>query len=111
MTTIKEAYNQWSLLYDTNQNKTRDLEAKAIRSLLDNSKFRNTLEIGCGTGKNTIWLSTISEEHTAVDFSEEMLRKARLKIASHSVQFVEADINHDWNFAKGLHDLINPLSG
>lgn len=27
---VKDAYNSWSEIYDTNENKTRDLEAKAL---------------------------------------------------------------------------------
>jgi hypothetical protein len=30
MSSVEKAYNQWSEQYDTNENKTRDLEAAAI---------------------------------------------------------------------------------
>jgi ubiquinone/menaquinone biosynthesis C-methylase UbiE len=48
---IKEAYNHWAKQYDTNLNKTRDLEAVALRESLANISFQTCLEIGCGTGK------------------------------------------------------------
>ena len=58
---VKEAYKNWSKQYDTNINKTRDLEAISIRNVLSEIKFNTCLEIGCGTGKNTEWLITKGE--------------------------------------------------
>ena len=52
----REMYNKWAEQYDTNYNKTRDLEAFALRLTLSDFSFDNCLEIGCGTGKNTQWL-------------------------------------------------------
>ena len=50
---VEQAYNNWAEQYDSNENKTRDLEAKALREVLADMIFENCLEIGCGTGKNT----------------------------------------------------------
>jgi len=102
----RNAYNIWSQQYDTNQNKTRDLEAVALRETLARKTFRRTLEIGCGTGKNTQWLQTVSSKVVAVDLSEEMLAKAKEKITASNVHFHQADITQAWTFAEGLFDLI-----
>jgi 2-polyprenyl-3-methyl-5-hydroxy-6-metoxy-1,4-benzoquinol methylase len=102
----KQAYNVWASQYDTNENKTRDLEQHALRENLSPLSFDNILEIGCGTGKNTAWLITRAKMLTAVDFSDEMLAKAREKITSLHVNFKQADINNDWTFGHGLYDLI-----
>jgi 2-polyprenyl-3-methyl-5-hydroxy-6-metoxy-1,4-benzoquinol methylase len=102
----KQAYNVWASQYDTNENKTRDLEKQALRENLSPLSFDNILEIGCGTGKNTAWLITRAKMLTAVDFSDEMLAKAREKITSQHVNFRQADINNDWTFGHGLYDLI-----
>lgn len=53
---IKQAYDAWAAQYDTNLNKTRDLEGLAPRLSLAKLPFSKVLEIGCGTGKNTEWL-------------------------------------------------------
>jgi predicted TPR repeat methyltransferase len=74
---IKQAYNIWADQYDSNSNKTRDLEAISLRTTLQDFQFNNCLEIGCGTGKNTAYLVTIAKQVTAVDLSEEMLSKAK----------------------------------
>jgi len=103
----KQAYNIWSKQYDTNENKTRDLEAKALRKTLKSIDFDDCLEIGCGTGKNTEWLSQKAKHLTAVDFSEEMIGIAKSKINSDKVTFLQADITKDWNFISGKYDLIS----
>ena len=103
----QSAYNNWASQYDTNENKTRDLEAKALREILSNVNFKSCLEIGCGTGKNTEWLLTRADEITAVDLSEEMLSKAKEKIPSEKVDFLIADINSEWNFTNKSFDLVS----
>lgn len=103
---IKNAYNQWASQYDTNANKTRDLEAVALRNTLNNIPFANCLEIGCGTGKNTEWFVTKSTQVTSIDFSEEMLAKAKQKITASNVQFIQADIKNNWEFGNEF-DLVS----
>ena len=103
---VKQAYNIWADQYDSNLNKTRDLEGISIRSFLADQVFDNCLEIGCGTGKNTEVLLIKAKQVTAVDFSEEMLSKARQKINAEHVQFVQADITKDWDFANSKYDLV-----
>ena len=104
---IKEAYQEWSEQYDTNENKTRDLEALALRSVLSTIKFQNVLEFGCGTGKNTVWFEQNAQEVIAADFSEAMMAKAAQKIVTSNVEFVIADINKPWNFTADKFDLIS----
>lgn len=102
----REAYNLWAAQYDSNENKTRDLEGRALRETLTGIDFERCLEIGCGTGKNTEWLVTKGKKITSVDSSEEMLKRARAKISSANVQFRQADVNLPWSFAEGRYDLV-----
>lgn len=102
----QQAYNSWAAQYDTNENKTRDLEAKALRAILSTISFDAVLEIGCGTGKNTEWILQKANSITAVDLSREMLAKAKEKIQSEKVEFIEADINSEWTFTNKSFDLI-----
>lgn len=103
----QQAYNSWASQYDTNENKTRDLEAKALRTILSTISFNTVLEIGCGTGKNTAWLLQKAEHITAADLSEEMLSKAKEKIQSKKVAFIQANINDEWNFTEKNFDLVS----
>jgi ubiquinone/menaquinone biosynthesis C-methylase UbiE len=104
---IEQAYNQWASQYDTNENKTRDLEKKVLRDTLGALSFSKVLEIGCGTGKNTEWLIEKAEAVTSVDFSGEMLAKAKAKIHSYKVHFKQADITQEWDFAESPYDLVS----
>ena len=104
---VKEAYNSWADQYDSNINRTRDLEAISLRETIVNIQFETCLEIGCGTGKNTEWLVTKCKEITAVDLSEEMLLKAKEKIKSANVTFQKTDINYEWRFVIYKFDLIS----
>lgn len=103
---VRQAYDQWATQYDTNQNKTRDLEAFSLRQTLHDRHFGRILEIGCGTGKNTAWLQTICDELLAIDLSEEMLAIAKTKVLSDKVTFLQADITANWDFAENSFDLV-----
>lgn len=74
--------------------------------MLAHISIENCLEIGYGTGKNTEFLVQIADKITAVDFSEEMLARAKQKIRYNKVKFVQADITGDWNFTPVIYDLI-----
>jgi ubiquinone/menaquinone biosynthesis C-methylase UbiE len=102
---VAEGYKAWSKIYDTNENKTRDLEAISLIENLSTIQFDNCLEIGCGTGKNTVWLETIAKHITAVDLTPAMVEKAKAKVQTQNVHFEIADINQEWNFTKHEYDL------
>lgn len=104
---IQEAYNAWSVQYDSNKNFTRDLEGKALRSILGEIRFDRCVEMGCGTGKNTGWLSSKAKEVFAIDFSEAMLAKAKNKIRNPSVVFIQANMLDEWIFLPVKVDLIS----
>lgn len=102
---VKQAYNAWSETYDSVENKTRDLEAKALREIITNKNPR-ILEIGCGTGKNTQFLQTKAERLVAVDFSPAMLERAKAKIRAEHVEFRQMDLREIWDFADHSFDLV-----
>lgn len=95
----EHAYDNWSEQYDTNMNLTRDLEARALRSVLASTAKTRILEFGCGTGKDSEWLIERAEILIGVDLSAAMLARARNKIKSPAAQFLKADINEEWTFA------------
>jgi ubiquinone/menaquinone biosynthesis C-methylase UbiE len=103
---VQNAYNSWASQYDSQENKTRDLEARSLTETLQELTFNRCLEIGCGTGKNTEWLSLRATQVVAIDFSQEMLNKARAKIQCDKVLFLQADLMKNWSFATDPFDLI-----
>lgn len=102
----QQAYNQWAGTYNDTINKTRDLELQAKQQVLKDIPYSTVLELGCGTGKNTEWLLQKAAAVTAVDFSESMMAKAKERISSSKVNFVQADINKEWQFVAQPVDLI-----
>jgi ubiquinone/menaquinone biosynthesis C-methylase UbiE len=103
---IKISYNSWAEQYDTNENKTRDLDKTATIKTLSKYAFDNVIELGCGTGKNTEWLITKAKSVIGLDFSEEMLKKARRKINSNKIKFLQTDLKEPWPIENNFADLI-----
>lgn len=103
---IQDAYNEWSSIYDSNTNLTRDLDEQIIRQVLANKHFTSALEVGCGTGKNTVFLTQIAEKVLAFDFSEGMVAQARKKVSGKHVRFEMVDITQPWRCENGSFDLI-----
>jgi ubiquinone/menaquinone biosynthesis C-methylase UbiE len=102
----RELYDQWSGSYDSVENKTRDLEKLAARQVLAGIAMDNVIELGCGTGKNTEWLAQQASHVTAVDFSGEMLAKAKQKITANNVVFQQVDLLQPWTFTDRKADLV-----
>ncbi|MDX2215583.1 MAG: class I SAM-dependent methyltransferase [Oculatellaceae cyanobacterium bins.114] len=107
---VQDAYNHWSTTYDTDINLTRDLDQAVTRKTLSDSRFQSVIELGCGTGKNTLFLAEIAETVHAMDFSANMLQRAREKIEStletNNVVFSVADITQSWAYDDQSIDLI-----
>lgn len=103
---IKKAYNIWANQYDTNKNRTRDLDKTATIETLSKYDFESVLELGCGTGKNTTWLLSKAKQIIGLDFSKEMLNKAKEKIADERVIFKRIDLSESWKIENNFADLI-----
>jgi ubiquinone/menaquinone biosynthesis C-methylase UbiE len=103
---IQSAYNEWSETYDSDENLTRDLDQHLTQSHLGSHHFNSILEIGCGTGKNTVFLTQIGTSVHAVDFSQGMIEKAKKKVRKQNVSFSMMDITNHWDFDNGSFDLI-----
>jgi len=99
-------YDQWSETYDAVENKTRDLEKTACETILGDLKFSSVIELGSGTGKNTMWLAERAAEVLSVDFSEEMQAVARSKVSKSNVKFLIADVRRPWVFGNCEPDLV-----
>jgi ubiquinone/menaquinone biosynthesis C-methylase UbiE len=102
-----DSYDKWAASYDAMKNKTRDLEAGVLRQTFLNPHYGNIIELGCGTGKNTNWLAQKADHIMALDFSSEMIKKAKEKMTAENVDFIETDINSDWPVNPGWANLIS----
>ncbi len=103
---IEKAYNIWADQYDSNSNKTRDLDTKSTIETLNKFDFSKVIELGCGTGKNTNYLLKKADKIIGLDFSQEMLNKAKAKIQDERAEFQKADLTAEWNIENDYADLI-----
>ena len=103
---IQNAYNEWAEIYDTNTNLTRDLDQKVTRDTLADQHFNSILELGCGTGKNTAFLVQIGARVHALDFSQGMIEKAKVKVKAENVRFEMANLTKRWPCENEAYDLI-----
>lgn len=104
---VNEAYTDWSTTYDSDRNRTRDLDQAVAQRELGELHCRAILEIGCGTGKNTQLLAEIGAQVLALDFSPGMIEKAKTKVDRANVTFELADINQGWPCKDRSFDLIS----
>jgi ubiquinone/menaquinone biosynthesis C-methylase UbiE len=106
-TETRAAYDAWAASYDTAPNRTRDLDAQVLRLQTALAlEGADVLEVGCGTGKNTEWLAVQARSVLALDFSSGMLEKARLRVRSERVRFVEHDLREPWPVAPSSMDAV-----
>ncbi len=103
---IQNAYNEWSGIYDTNENLTRDLDQKVTRETLAGQHFESILELGCGTGKNTLFLVEFGKNVHALDFSVGMVEKAKEKVKTGNIRFSMVDLTKGWPCEDRSYDLV-----
>ena len=103
---IAAAYNDWAETYDIVQNQTRDLAAKVLRHVDLKLDGRKVVEVGCGTGRNTTWLSERAAGIVGLDFSEEMLARARARVDDPRIRFVQHDVRMTWPLTDASADVV-----
>lgn len=106
---VAKAYDEWAENYDTDPNLTRDLAAQALKQADLNFAGRAIIEVGCGTGRNTEWLigpAAGAKDIVALDFSDEMLARARNRVRDPRVRFVQHDVRSSWPIADASADVV-----
>jgi len=104
---VRDAYDLWSKHYDSDLNKTRDLDEMIMKQYLRDKRFDSILELGSGTGKNSSHFLEHTDFLLSVDFSEKMMAEAKAKIRSPKAKYHQFDICQPWNFSKEKFDLIS----
>lgn len=104
---VQSAYDRWSTTYDQDKNATRDLDQLITRRFAQDRHFNQTLELGCGTGKNTKIFTKKSQFVTALDFSRGMIETATSVVKAANIRFIRADINQGIPLKDNVFDLIS----
>jgi cytosine/adenosine deaminase-related metal-dependent hydrolase/ubiquinone/menaquinone biosynthesis C-methylase UbiE len=80
-TSAREGFAAWAEVYDNLPNPLLTLEQRFLSALLPEIRGVDIVEIGCGTGR---WLDVLASQMPSsligVDFSPEMVERARLKM-------------------------------
>jgi ubiquinone/menaquinone biosynthesis C-methylase UbiE len=103
---VARAYDRWAAQYNTDRNATRDLDGVVVRAAPLQLSGRRVLELGCGTGKNSVWLAKQARELIALDFSAGMLAVARERVSAAHARFVEHDIRTQWPVDDATIDVV-----
>lgn len=103
---VERAYDRWASTYDVDKNTTRDLDASVVRRAPLDLKNRDVLELGCGTGKNTVWLAEHARHVTALDFSLAMIARAHERLPTSNVKFIRHDVRELWPLPAASVDVV-----
>jgi ubiquinone/menaquinone biosynthesis C-methylase UbiE len=106
---VAAAYNEWAATYDVVPNRTRDLAGDVLRHVNLKLANRTIIEVGCGTGRNTEWLSrsaASAKNIIGLDFSEQMLARARARVNDPRVRFLRHDVRIAWPLENASADVI-----
>ncbi|MEX2218255.1 MAG: class I SAM-dependent methyltransferase [Phycisphaerales bacterium] len=91
----REGYDLWASCYDGDANPLVILEEGHVMAALGEPggvAGLRVADVGCGTGRHAARLARAGARVTAVDFSMEMLARAREKPGAEGVRFVEHDL-------------------
>jgi malonyl-CoA O-methyltransferase len=103
---VLAAYAEWSHTYNDDCNPTRDLDEEVTRRIFTAERYQTILEIGCGTGKNTSLFARIADDVQAIDFSAEMIERAR-RLSFANITFTVADLTQHWPVDDSSINLIS----
>jgi ubiquinone/menaquinone biosynthesis C-methylase UbiE len=103
---VADAYDRWAASYDADKNATRDLDAIVMRKVPLVLENREVLELGCGTGKNTVFLAEHAQQVVAMDFSEGMIARAHQRLVTSNVRFLRHDVREVWPVASASVDVV-----
>jgi ubiquinone/menaquinone biosynthesis C-methylase UbiE len=102
----REGYDRWAEVYDTDGNPLIALEEPHVDRLLGDVTGLAVADIGTGTGRHAVRLARAGARVTAVDFSEQMLARAKSKAGNLDITFLCHDLTHGLPLADASFDRV-----
>jgi ubiquinone/menaquinone biosynthesis C-methylase UbiE len=102
----REGYDRWAATYDTMGNWLLELEEPEVDRALGDVEGLDVLDVGAGTGRHAIRIAGGGARVTAIDFSDEMLAKAREKPGADRVRWLAHDVVRPLPFAAKSFDRV-----
>ncbi len=87
---FKKSSRYYDIIYSSKNYKK---EAEYILSFLNNSKKKQILDLGCGTGSHLKYFSKKFNSCTGIDMSKEMLKYAKIKNNFSNIKYLNKDIS------------------
>jgi len=103
---VRSGYDRWASIYDREANPLIALEEPVVRETLGDVAGLSVLDLGCGTGRHSVWLANAGATVTGVDFSEGMLEEARCKAGAEAVRFRAHDLRQPLPFEDATFDRV-----
>ena len=57
---VRDGHDRWARVYDHDANPLPALEEPHVREALGDVRRHDVLDLGCGTGRRTVWLADVS---------------------------------------------------
>jgi 2-polyprenyl-3-methyl-5-hydroxy-6-metoxy-1,4-benzoquinol methylase len=102
----QDGYDRWAELYDSEDNPLVRLEGEKFAALIGRVEGLEIADVGCGTGRHSNELARAGARVTALDFSAEMLTRARDKPGANSVNFIRHDLSQPLPLANDTFDIV-----
>ena len=102
----REGYDRWAASYDAMANWLLALEEPEVERALGEVAGLEVLDVGTGTGRHAIRLADRGAEVVAIDFSDEMLAKARAKPGAERVRFATHDVTQRLPYRNATFDIV-----
>ncbi|NKC11964.1 MAG: methyltransferase domain-containing protein [Gammaproteobacteria bacterium] len=106
LNSVCQRYDRWSQVYDADANPLIALEGPVMRQAVGQVHGLRIADLGCGTGRHTLWMANAGASVVAVDFSSGMLASARAKTAGLKVAFSVCDLNKPIALASAFYDMV-----
>jgi malonyl-CoA O-methyltransferase len=99
-------YDRWATTYDDEGNPLLALEEPEADHALGDVAGLELLDVGTGTGRHALRLAARGAHVTAIDFSENMLAKARAKKGADRVRFENHDVTQRLPYPDASFDRV-----
>lgn len=102
----REGYDRWAASYDDEGNPLLALEEPEVDRALGDVAGLDVLDAGTGTGRHALRLAARGARVVAVDFSDQMLAKARAKRGADLVRFENHDLTRPLPYVDASFDRV-----
>lgn len=102
----REGYDRWAASYDDEGNPLLALEEPEVDRALGDVVGLDVLDAGTGTGRHALRLAARGARVVGIDFSNQMLAKARAKRGAERVRFENHDLTRPLPYADASFDRV-----